>query len=126
MSHRHTAISGSASASDLFACRTKAVAASRLDGCMLWLLCLVLASSTAVLGYLQFARQTPAAPDPPDAAKTDSGGGPVPPAAAGTASSGDLALEAKGYIIPAHQILVSPKVGGMVVKLRIIESQRVA
>ena len=36
-----------------------------------------------------------------------------------------FALESKGYIIPAHQILVSPKVNGMVVKLRITESQRV-
>jgi multidrug resistance efflux pump len=41
------------------------------------------------------------------------------------ASSGEYALEAKGYIIPRHQILVSPKVNGMVVRLQIIESQRV-
>ena len=40
-------------------------------------------------------------------------------------SSGQIVLESKGHIIPAHQILVSPKVSGMVVKLLITESQRV-
>ena len=40
--------------------------------------------------------------------------GPAGPAVtAETASSGDVALEAKGYIIPVHQIQVSPKVSGM-------------
>ncbi len=38
---------------------------------------------------------------------------------------GEVALEAKGYIIPAHQILVSPKVSGMVVTLNLEEGMRV-
>ena len=84
---------------------------------------LLLAGSTGVLGYLHFFKS----PEPVQktAAKPDvlSRSASVPPAT--TASSGQVALEAKGYIIPAHQILVSPKVGGMVVKLRITESQRV-
>ena len=50
----------------------------------------------------------------------------VRPRVAATASSGEIVLESKGHIIPAHQILVSPKVSGMVVKLMITESQRVA
>ena len=55
---------------------------------------------------------------------------PPPPAAeqvpaAETASSGAIALEAKGYIIPVHQILVSPKVNGMIVRLPIQEGMRV-
>jgi multidrug resistance efflux pump len=33
------------------------------------------------------------------------------------ASSGGVSLQAKGYIIPAHQIQVSPKIGGMIVWL---------
>ncbi len=37
-----------------------------------------------------------------------------------------IALESKGYIIPAHQILVSPKVTGMVEKLNVEEGLRVA
>ena len=42
-----------------------------------------------------------------------------------TASAGAIALEAKGYIIPVHQILVSPKVSGMIVRLPIQEGMRV-
>jgi HlyD family secretion protein len=41
------------------------------------------------------------------------------------ASSGDVALEAKGYIIPAHQILVSPLVNGRILHLSLEEGRRV-
>lgn len=88
-----------------------------------WALCAVLATSTAVLAYLHFTRAAPM-PEQTLAAKTDLSGEATAPSAA-AAPSGGFALESKGYIIPAHQILVSPKVSGMVVKLRIIESQRV-
>ena len=88
------------------------------------LLCLLLAGSTAVLGYLHFNRPAPPVSKTTSAPKATSPAT-APKAAPATASSGGFALESKGYIIPAHQILVSPKVGGMVVKLRIIESQRV-
>src|SRR5205823_6348540 len=40
-------------------------------------------------------------------------------------AKGDVALEAKGYIVPAHQILVSPKVSGMIVQLNVEEGRRV-
>src|SRR5690606_2452825 len=40
-------------------------------------------------------------------------------------SAETIALESKGYIIPAHQILVSPKVSGMITRLCIEEGQRV-
>lgn len=46
-------------------------------------------------------------------------------AKATVARSGDVALESKGYVIPAHQILVSPKINGMVIQLNIEEGQRV-
>ncbi len=36
----------------------------------------------------------------------------------------DVVLEAKGYIIPAHQILVSPKVTGMIVQFNVEEGRR--
>lgn len=38
---------------------------------------------------------------------------------------GSLVLESKGYIIPARQILVSPKVSGMIERLSLVEGQRV-
>src|SRR5437763_1669689 len=41
------------------------------------------------------------------------------------APSGEVALEAKGYIIPARLIQVSPKVNGMVMKLDVVEGKRV-
>lgn len=41
------------------------------------------------------------------------------------AVQGDVVLEAKGYVIPAHQILISPKVNGMIVRFFIEEGQRV-
>jgi HlyD family secretion protein len=41
------------------------------------------------------------------------------------ADSGNIVLESKGYIIPTRQILVSPKISGMIVELNIIEGQRV-
>ena len=44
--------------------------------------------------------------------------------AAPTLPKGEIALEAKGYIIPAHQSLVSPKVSGMIVELMIEEGKR--
>ena len=41
-------------------------------------------------------------------------------------TSGDVVLESKGHVIPAHQILVSPKVSGMIVELAVAEGRRVA
>jgi HlyD family secretion protein len=51
--------------------------------------------------------------------------GTQPAGAPSVASSGDIAHESKGYIIPAHQILISPKVPGMITALNIVEGQRV-
>lgn len=47
----------------------------------------------------------------------------APPAA--VAATGDVTLQSTGYIIPAHQILISPKVSGMVVSLNFEEGKRV-
>jgi len=45
--------------------------------------------------------------------------------AAPVAASGEVVLQATGYVIPAHQLLISPKVSGMVVSLNIEEGRRV-
>jgi HlyD family secretion protein len=39
---------------------------------------------------------------------------------------GEIALESKGYVTPAHQILVSPQVSGRLTKLYVEEGRRVA
>lgn len=48
-----------------------------------------------------------------------------PPSASSVAESGAIANQAKGYIVPARQILISPQVSGRIVKLNIQEGQRV-
>ncbi len=103
----------------------QAEAAGSGSGRIPWTLCLLLAVSTAVLAYMVISQRMAATPAKPEGAKLGGPSKTAPPTAAATASSGEFALESKGYIIPAHQILVSPKVGGMVVKLRINESDHV-
>lgn len=80
-----------------------------------WTLCAVLAVSTGVLAVMAATGSRSDSPRKAD----------VPPAGLTATSGGDVALEAKGYIIPAHQIQVSPKVSGMVVKLNFDEGKRV-
>ena len=67
----------------------------------------------------------PATPGPTTSAMA-AGTAPRPqPATTGIAKA-EIALEAKGYVVPAHQILVSPKVSGMIVELNVEEGRRVA
>lgn len=98
-------------------------------GRLSWILCLLLAGSTAALGYLLYQERNKADRPAENVEQAENDGQSKPPPVPGeseeTLLSGSIVLEAKGHIIPAHQILVSPKVGGMVVKMRIIESQKV-
>lgn len=57
-----------------------------------------------------------------DGAKRDAG---AKSTSAPVADSGAIANQAKGYIVPARQILISPQVSGRIVELRIQEGQRV-
>ncbi|MFO1021502.1 MAG: efflux RND transporter periplasmic adaptor subunit [Planctomycetales bacterium] len=57
--------------------------------------------------------------------KAPSKDAPAEESVAAQASEKEIALESKGYVIPAHQILVSPKVSGMIMKLNIEEGKRV-
>ncbi len=41
------------------------------------------------------------------------------------ATNSNIVLDSKGHVVPAHQILVSPKVGGMILELFIEEGRRV-
>ncbi|HWA97574.1 MAG TPA: efflux RND transporter periplasmic adaptor subunit, partial [Pirellulales bacterium] len=83
-----------------------------------WLLCLVFAGAAAALAYRQFYSTPVAGPEPPNSNSTATGDEP-------TAAEGPVALESKGYIIPAHQILVSPQVNGRIEKLFVEEGRRV-
>lgn len=105
----------------------------------LWLLIVVLVFGEVGLGYQVWQMrkvQQPAqaeAAQQPSASKTSSTGSGDHAGSAATgksastaaASSSEIVHEAKGYIIPAHQILVSPKVSGMIEKLFVEEGKRV-
>lgn len=102
-----------------------------------WILTLIFASTSAYLAYKESTRSlsempsangSPALTNTPSGASSDTSsesnsGTATPPAAVPT--SDRIALESKGYLVPAHQILVSPKVSGMVTKLFIEEGIRV-
>jgi HlyD family secretion protein len=79
-----------------------------------WALCAILLVVTAAFGYRAY-RVTPAAA--PADLSAPGGSGSLPPGTTAVAASGEVALQAKGYVIPAHQVQVSPKVGGMIVRL---------
>ncbi|MFN0051713.1 MAG: HlyD family secretion protein [Planctomycetales bacterium] len=82
-----------------------------------WLLCLVMAGCTGYLAYLVYGKE----PSKSEVVTPEKGGskGTTGGSAQAIADSGRTVLESKGYIIPTHKILVSPKVGGMVKYLRI-------
>jgi RND family efflux transporter MFP subunit len=82
-----------------------------------WVLCGLLLLVTAAFGYRAYmVTPAPAENAPAENAPATQG---TSSQSAGTSSStsGDLALEVKGYVIPIHQIQVSPKVSGQLVWL---------
>jgi multidrug resistance efflux pump len=89
-----------------------------------WALCAVLA---AAAGFLAFRPIGPASSN--DLADDGTGQKSAPGQPIGSkglaAAPGEVVLETKGYIVPLHQITVSPKVGGMILQLNLEEGQRV-
>lgn len=92
-----------------------------------WFLCLLFAGTTGWLAWQIYGKPAGEAGATQTAAAANNKAVPTRPAASRqVALESELALESKGYIIPTHQILVSPKVSGVVVELNIEEGQRVA
>jgi len=88
------------------------------------LLALLLLGGGGLLAFRVWDQQTraaaaPATPIAPSA-KT-----PSPAPQSSSLATGDLVLESKGYIIPRRQILISPKVNGMMLRLNVQEGSRV-
>jgi multidrug resistance efflux pump len=84
-----------------------------------WALCAILLLTTSAFGYRAYrvgaldpAATTPAANEARPVATAS-----TPSSPSSTASTGEVVLQAKGYVVPAHQVQVSPKVGGMILKL---------
>jgi HlyD family secretion protein len=86
-----------------------------------WSLCLVLAASTGYLGYTSYVSAKGDGSGPGGEASHNSalGGSLSGRSLDSVASSGEVVLERKGYIIPAHQILLSPKVSGVILEMEI-------
>jgi multidrug resistance efflux pump len=78
----------------------------------------------AALGQTTGASPTPAPTNATALAGADKSAA-APTGEADRAKSGDIVLEAKGYIVAAHQILVTPRVNGLVTKLNVVEGARV-
>lgn len=80
-----------------------------------WALCLILLLTTTAFGYRAYRigalAPAPSLDSSPAAAPS------TPSTTAPSVASGEVVLQAKGYVVPAHQVQVSPKVGGMIVKL---------
>jgi HlyD family secretion protein len=95
-----------------------------------WLIVGLLLATNAATGWLLLQERNSLAP-PTDSPATTATSSTVAAVSgisrtAAPAATGDaIALESKGYIQPTHQILVSPKVSGMVLELRIEEGMRV-
>lgn len=103
----------------------------RSTALLAWTLVLILTVVVAFLGYREIERAStvtqtlvPTGSSAEVTTTAESNGNGTAPAAP-VADSGKIALESKGYLVPAHQILVSPKVSGMVIKLFIEEGMRV-
>jgi len=97
-----------------------------------WMLCAVLAITTSCLGYLAWSRQArlPAGAlgtALADARVTQDQAATTAPGASAesAAGRGAIVLESKGYIVPAHQILVTPQVSGRLLMVAIEEGMRV-
>lgn len=88
-----------------------------------WLLCLILLATSTAFGYRAY-RITPAEDQ---TGTNQAASNPATTQAPGAvAAAGEVVLQAKGYVIPVHQIQVSPKISGMIVWLntRFEEGQR--
>jgi multidrug resistance efflux pump len=86
-----------------------------------WILCLALACSTAYYAWRTYATSAESTPEQAAADSAPGGGVQPSPVAAKSdgARPGGVELLSTGYVVPAHQILVSPKVNGMVKYLRV-------
>jgi HlyD family secretion protein len=88
-----------------------------------WTLCLALAGSSGYLAY-----NTYFSPESRTSRTNDelNSGSSSPGSASAkiqdaVSSSGDVVLERKGYIIPAHQILLSPKVSAVILEMNVMD-----
>ena len=124
----HTAAGRRAADGSLLADRVKSLQLApdvRADGFrwgwIKWLVVLALLVGAAIAGKQYLGGNNDSGK--PGAAASSTGTA-ASPAVADPAAA-DVVLESKGYIVPVHEILVSPKVAGMVLSLDIVEGKHV-
>jgi HlyD family secretion protein len=103
--------------------RIAKAAPARQSGWVIMLWALLLAAGGAAGGFGYAVWNQGKTPEP--VAESQPATRAAQPVATQSAASSDLVLESKGYIIPAKQVLISPKVNGMIMELGIVEGQRV-
>jgi HlyD family secretion protein len=89
-------------------------------GWLPWLLCLAFAGAAGYFAWIAYGSAIVNATKNDSAASdgTTPGVASSAPSAPGAiASSGDIVLDSKGNLVPAHQIQISPKVGGLIMRL---------
>ncbi len=86
-------------------------------GSLGWVLAVVLLFTTVLFAYRAYRMAPAVAPAAPAPATTEVTTTSASTSSDPVAASGDVVLQAKGYVIPAHQVQLSPKVGGMIVWL---------
>ena len=82
-----------------------------------WALCVILLLTTTAFGYRAYRVGTLAPSSNADNLAAPSTPAPTPTIATPATASGEVVLQAKGYVVPAHQVQVGPKVGGTIEKL---------
>lgn len=84
-----------------------------------WALCVILLLTTTAFGYRAYrvGTLTPTSNAERAAAPTTPAPEPMPSATASASAPGEVVLQAKGYILPAHQVQVYPKVGGTIARM---------
>jgi multidrug resistance efflux pump len=93
-------------------------------GVLPWILCVLLAGSTGYFAWVAYGEGVELADGKAPAGKDDPIKGEANKGKVNKSSSG-IATVSKGYLVPISLIQVSPKVGGMVVKLNIQEGMYV-
>jgi multidrug resistance efflux pump len=82
-----------------------------------WAICAVLLLVTSAFGYRAY-RVQPAEPSHSETAPRDKKAGPTfSGLTTAEAATGEVVLQAKGYVTPLHLIQISPKVGGQLIEI---------
>jgi HlyD family secretion protein len=92
-----------------------------------WAIALVIIGGGVVGGqwYLQHSRGHAAKAAATETSSTSTGTQSASAPAPSDPAAGDVVLESKGYVVAVHEILISPKIPGMVEEFNVIEGQRV-